>query len=299
MAATQLKTEEEPEMPSSFSGPFLGQIMSPLYSRTQGAKISLEIPSMTLLPLCCPLLCRKLWYTASRRAILFLWEHPQCCFPGVKSSAKRAAETALSTPPCPRGCKNRNASFRRYRVSGTWPKTPFSWEPAEPISKQWKQSCRFWSAYLIQMEKHGLEQIELEKTGTVLGTWGSQRWFCSTQVYLLVWPCVDACVASQLTSPNFLGPCLPSGQKVTAPWTHAPGVVSISLWIVAQEISLNPGLKARSWTGGVIQLETALHRAGLLTGSRSSFILHCDGAASEQKRKIKAFSVCYDFFWGF
>lgn len=72
MAAVQLNIEEGPEMPPSFSSPALSQTLSPLYTRAQGTKIFLEITSTTLLPPCCHLLCAGLWYTPSRRAMLFL-----------------------------------------------------------------------------------------------------------------------------------------------------------------------------------------------------------------------------------
>lgn len=62
MAAVQLNIEEEPEMPPSFSSPALSQTLSPPYTRARGTKISLKIPSMTLLPLCCQLLCARLIY---------------------------------------------------------------------------------------------------------------------------------------------------------------------------------------------------------------------------------------------
>lgn len=72
MVAVQLSIEEEPEMPPGFSSPALSQTLSPPYIRAQGTTISLEIPSTILLLLCCHLLCSRLWYTPSRRAMLFL-----------------------------------------------------------------------------------------------------------------------------------------------------------------------------------------------------------------------------------
>lgn len=72
MAAVQLNIDEEPEMSSSFSSPALTQTLSPPYTRAQGTKISLEIPSTTLIPMCCHLLCARLWYMPSWRAMLFL-----------------------------------------------------------------------------------------------------------------------------------------------------------------------------------------------------------------------------------
>lgn len=64
VAAVQLNIEEEPEMHPSFSRPALSQIPSPTYTSVQGTKISLEIPSTTLLLLCCHLLSAGLWYTS-------------------------------------------------------------------------------------------------------------------------------------------------------------------------------------------------------------------------------------------
>lgn len=45
----------------------------------------------------------------------------------------------------------------------------------------------------------------MEKMGAVSSTQGARVWFHSSQVYLLICPCVDPCVASCHTSPISLG----------------------------------------------------------------------------------------------
>jgi len=86
MAAVQLNIEEEPEMPPSFSSPALRQTLSAPHTEAQGTKLSLEVPSMTLLPLCCCLLSARLWYMSLQRAMLFLCRRSQHRFPGRAKS---------------------------------------------------------------------------------------------------------------------------------------------------------------------------------------------------------------------
>lgn len=153
-------------------------------------------------------------------------------------------------PSLPHGRENRNTDFKRYSVLETWPKTPSGWKPAQLISKQWRQYCRFWTVCFIEMRKQGLEQLELERN-----RYSAQGWFCSWWVYLLVWQSVDPSVASHLPSSTSLWvlQCLFLAFVLRC---------TLQAWLLsAQEISLDPGMKARSWTGGVVWLETALHRA--------------------------------------